>query len=232
MQFNNWNVYNFDGAFRGMRLPMNSGDKSDSGYKIIDEGDGAFRHLKLREFIVGDNDMNLAQRLIRAGSPHDKFMRQIFVSVDVTAPLYLWKELDQHKVGTVTDSESTMHRLASNPITRECFEMDDYQNVKVFDNEPFSINDYTDDVWDTMVDACETLRKRYIETKDMKYWKELIRILPESWLQTRTWTANYAVLRNIVRTRKGHKLTEWKSFIDWIHKLPYSSELIFIDEEN
>ena len=214
MEFNNTEVYNIDGALRGMRLPMNSGDKSDSEW--IDDG----------YYKIGDNDLGLAQRLIGAGSPHDKFMRQIFVSVDITAPLYWWKEADQYKVGTVTDSQSTMHKLASTFITQDCFEMDDYDG-----NLLYGIDDTIDEGWYRIIDICEKLRRRYLETRDIRYWKELIRILPEGWLQTRTWTANYAVLRNIANTRQGHKLTEWQSFIDWMHTLPYDKELIFYTKE-
>jgi len=179
---------------------------------------------------LGPNDMDLAQRMIKAGTPNDKFLRQIFVSVDITAPLYWWKEMDQYKVGTVTDSTSTMHKLASTPITRNCFEMDDYDGLlKMYDREPYNIDDYVDDMWDSVIDYCETLRKRYLETKDQKYWKELIRLLPESWLQTRTWTANYSVLRNIYHWRKDHRLTEWHTFCNWISQLPYANELILFE---
>lgn len=179
---------------------------------------------------LGPNDMDLAQRMIKAGTPNDKFLRQIFVSVDITAPLYLWKEIDQYKVGTVTDSTSTMHKLASTPITRDCFEMDDYDgSLKMYDREPYNIDDYVDDMWDSIIDYCETLRKRYLETKDQRYWKELIRLLPESWLQTRTWSANYSVLRNIYHWRKDHRLTEWHTFCSWIETLPYSNELILFE---
>jgi hypothetical protein len=178
--------------------------------------------------LLGPNDLDLAQRMIKAGTPNDKFLRQIFVSVDITAPLYLWKEIDQYKVGTITNSTSTMHKLASTPITKECFEIDDYKNIKLYDKEPYNPDTYMDDVWNELIEVCEVLRKRFLETKDIRYWKELIRILPESWLQTRTWTANYAILRNIVYWRKNHKLKyEWDSFIQWCQTLPYSSELIF-----
>jgi hypothetical protein len=182
---------------------------------------------------LGPNDLDLAQRMIKAGSPNDKFLRQIFVSVDITAPLYFWKELDTYKVATVANSTSTMHKLASTPITKECFEMDDYNgSLKLYDREPYNIDDYVDDMWDSMICCCETLRQRYLETKDMKYWKELIRVLPESWLQTRTWSANYSTLRGIIHWRRGHKLSEWAQFIDWTKSLPYSSELLFYNQEN
>jgi len=216
MKFENSYSGNFEGAFRGMRLPMNSFAKADS---YIDESG---------KFILGPNDLDLAQRLIKGGSPHDKFLRQIFVSVDITAPFYLWKELDQYKVGTVTDSESTMHRLASKPITKQCFELDDYKNIQVYEREPYNPDTFMDDIWEQLIEVCETLRLWYVQTKDERYWKELIRILPEGWLQQRQWTANYSVVRSIVKQRDGHRLTEWKAFIDWAHTLPYSSELLFV----
>ena len=122
-----------------------------------------------------------------------------------------------------------MHKLSSKPITIEDFEMDDFERVKVFDREPYSPDDYTDEIWDYLVDMAEALRQRYIETKDKKYWKELIRMLPESYLQTRTVTMNYENIYSIVRQRQGHKLSEWRQFIDWARTLPYANELIFND---
>ena len=223
MKFENTEVFNFEGALRGMRLPMQSGNKADS---YLQDCSGVITYH------IGENDMKLAQRLVGAGSPHDKFLRQIFVSVDITAPLYWWKEMDQYKVGTVTDSESTMHKLASTPITLDCFETDDYdpdlvyeegkevQRMTTFENEPISWN------VDSIICFLESLRQKYNKTKDKRYWKELIRWLPESWLQTRTWTANYAVLRSIYFQRKDHRLTEWHQFCDWIKTLPYAAELI------
>ena len=180
--------------------------------------------------LLGARDLELAQKMIKAGTPNDKFLRQIFVSVDITAPLYWWKEMDTYKVATVANSTSTMHKLATTPITKECFEMDDYDgSLLVYNQEPYNINAYISDIWDEIIGHCETLRKRYLETKDIKYWKALIRLLPESWLQTRTWTANYSVIRNIIHWRKGHKLTEWKQFIDWAEDLPYAGDLLFFE---
>ena len=167
--------------------------------------------------IIGPNDMDLCQRLIGAGPEHRKFMRQIFVSVTVTAPLYWWKEYDTYKVGTVANSSSTMHKLASTPITLECFETDD------FDPE---IEDLTDDI-----NKCEYYRQKYLETKDKRYWKALVRRLPESWLQTRTLTFNYENLRSMYFQRKSHKLTEWHTFCDWILTLPYAEDLITYTKE-
>ena len=207
MKFKNTSVMNMDNAFRGMRNPLNSWEKSDSYY---DKG----------TFKIGEKDLGLAQRLIKAGPEHRKFMRQIFVSVDITAPLFLFKEVDTYKVGTTANSTSTMHKLATTPITLECFETDDY-NEEYANLGSNKINPN----W--IINYLESLRLKYLETKDIGYWKELIRWLPESWLQTRTITMSYENLYSIVRQRKNHKLTEWKQFIDWITTLPYSNELIF-----
>jgi hypothetical protein len=180
---------------------------------------------------LGPNDLDLAQRLVKAGSEHRKFMRQILVSVDITAPIYFWKELDTYKIGTTANSTSTMHKLASTPITIDCFEIDDYnENLVVYDEEPYSINSSVGDCVQDFISFYETLRQRYNETKDKRYWKELIRWLPESWLQTRTLTMNYENILSICKQREGHKLTEWKAFIDWAKTLPYANELLFLDD--
>lgn len=235
MKFENTEVWGFEHALRGMRNPMNSWEKSDS-YKKDCSFDMVFCNgVKIYsdenkdiKFIIGKNDMKLAKSLVRAGEPHRKFMRQIFVSVDVTAPLYWWKEFDTYKIGTVSNSTSTMHKLASTPITRECFEMDDFENLEgnflVQDNG----SDDTDGVWYELIENLEWLRWKYNETKDKRYWKELIRLLPESWLQKRTITMNYENILNMVYHRKNHKLTEWsESFINWTKTLPYADEFFF-----
>ena len=175
--------------------------------------------------------MKLAQTLIRAGSEHRKFMRQIFVSVDITAPLYWWKEFDTYKVGTTANSTSTMHKIDSKPIAIDCFEIDDYHpiNFEHFEEVEMFIN------------YIEKLRQLYIKTKDKRYWKELIRWLPESWLQTRTITMTYENLLAMCSKgqRRFHKLTEWsgdgedfiyESFIKMARSLPFAQDLIFIDE--
>ncbi len=187
---------------------------------------------------IGPNDMKLAQTLIKAGPEHRKFLRQIFVSVDITAPLYWWKQMDQYKIGTVTDSTSTMHKLTSKPITLESFEVDDFNPEIVYYEIPGAQNDIGMFA-DFMIEQLEFLRQKYLETKDKKYWKELVRWLPESWLQTRTWSANYEVVRSICQQRRNHKLNEWagkddpskNNFIKWAReKLPYAQYLIFDDE--
>ena len=214
MRFENTAVYNIYNAILGARNPMNSWDKSDSVFKGYNG--------KIENTSVGKNDLELMQKLIKAGSEHRKFLRQIFVAVDITAPLYFFKELDTYKVGTVANSTSTMHKLASTPITIDCFEMGDFT--------PFIDNFKIDLSWRTVVSYLEQLRQKYNETKDKRYWKELIRLLPESWLQKRTVTMNYENILNMYRQRKNHKLTEWsKSFCDWVKTLPYAEELICLE---
>ena len=186
--------------------------------------------------------MKLAQTLIKAGPEHRKFLRQIFVSVDITAPLYWRKEFDTYKIGTTANSTSTMHKLTSKPITLDCFETDDINSDLIY----YSIPEYAggpaeNDIGmlsDFMIEQLEFLRQKYLETKDKRYWKELVRWLPESWLQTRTWTANYEVIHTIVHQRKNHKLNEWSgqddpskmNFIKWARELPYAQYFIFDDE--
>lgn len=193
---------------------------------------------------IGPKDMKLAKGLIKGGSEHRKFMRQIFVSVDITAPLYWWKEFDTYKVGTVANSTSTMHKMASKPITRELFETDDAVDFNAFvpgfiGEEGLSADD-CESLIIRFIDFLEGLRLAYLETKDERYWKELIRWLPESWLQTRTVTMNYENLLAMCSKgqRRFHKLNEWSgihtsvadSFIQWARTLPYAADLIFIDE--
>ena len=278
MKFANTKVYNFEGAFHGMRNPMNSWDKSDSYFGLVSVynddclTDVADAWIKAETFIkdetspkyydslnyyenwltnqgildecgiddiytvafIGPKDMSLAQKLVFAGNEHAKFMRQIFVSVDITAPLYWWKEFDTYKVGTVANSTSTMHKLAAAPITKEMFDFIDNSDDIVVDHGKsicgeweYVFSDYTDDI----VDMCENLRLKFKETGDASYWKALIQILPSAYLQTRTVTMSYANLRNIYFQRKSHRLIEWHDFCNWIKLLPYSEELITIGEE-
>ena len=208
MKFEKTEVWGFEHAIRGMRNPFESWCNSNSSY--IDK---RFND----QFYIGKNDLSLMQKLIKAGSEHRKFMRQILVSVDITAPLYWWKEADTYKVGTVSNSCSTMHKLANTPITKECFEMGDYCG-------------FFETPWKNLIALLEQCRKEYNKTKDKRYWKELIRLLPESWLQKRTITMNYENILNMYRQRKNHKLTEWsKSFCDWVKTLPYAEELICLE---
>ena len=230
MKFEYTEVFNFKGALRGMRNPKESWDKSDSWFPGNSGTDCPCESCTcIEDMEIGKNDLELAQSLIRAGSEHRKFMRQIFVCVDITAPLYWWKEFDTYKVGTVANSTSTMHKLASTPITKDCFEMDDFSNL---DTEQ-GWQSLDEIQWTSLINWLEDLRRSYNETKDKRYWKELIRLLPDSWLQRRTVTMNYENLLAMCSKgqRRNHKLTEWsKSFIDWARSLPYAKQLIFIDE--
>lgn len=216
MKFEDTEVWGFEHAIRGMRNPMNSWEKSDSGYV-----DKRFND----QFHIGPNDMKLMKNLISAGPEHRKFLRQIFISVDITAPLYWWKEFDTYKVGTVANSCSTMHKLKDTPITRDCFEMSGHEDIPMILNNTVKTYDF----WYWLIDALEYLRQKYLETKDKKYWYELIRMLPESWLQKRTVSMNYENVANIYSQRMNHKLTEWsKDFIQWADNLPYFKELFTV----
>ena len=241
MKFENTEVWGFEHAIRGMRNPKNSWNKSDSEFGCTIVGtyqckDCQFKNFDFERVDIGENDMKLAQTLIKAGSEHRKFMRQIFVSVDITAPLYWWAEYDTYKVGTVANSTSKMHTITNNSITLDCFEIDDYEKDLFMYYEHSDVKDMVVDI----VRNCETLRQRYLETKDKRYWKELIRWLPESWLQKRTVTMTYENLLAMCSKgqRRFHKLNEWSgqdnpnvpNFISWARTLPYAQELIFIDE--
>ena len=196
---------------------------------------------------IGPKDMKLAKALIKGGPEHRKFMRQIFVSVDITAPLYWWKEFDTYKVGTVANSTSTMHKLTSQPIAIDCFETDDQASLYDVDAEyDFDIpnswcqGDDSDNYPLDFINYLEDLRVKYLETKDKRYWKELVRWLPESWLQTRTVTMNYENLLAMCSKsqRRFHKLNEWSgseddsldNFISFARELPYAADFIFLDE--
>lgn len=219
MKFERTEVMNFVGALHGMRNPLNSWNKSDS--TIYTSG------YSSELVFLGENDLDLAQRLIKAGPEHRKFLRQIMVCVDITAPLYFYKEFDTYKIGTTANSTSTMHKLTSTPITKDCFEMSDFnEDLMMYEQEPYNPDIYMSEYWDMLINDLDFLRRKYDETKDKRYWKELIRLLPESWLQTRTVTMNYEILRNIYTQRRYHKLTEWHTFCDWILSLPHAKELI------
>lgn len=303
MKFENTEVFNFKGAFRGMRNPMNSWHLSDSAfatynweqfdweceevldawidYENVERRERGWEELghdmenydeyydaleKYEDYLLnngtltsdptfncktaaflGPNDLNLAQRLIAAGPEHCKFLRQIFVSVDITAPLYWWKEFDTYKIGTTANSTSTMHKLTSKPITVDCFELDDYEPDLIYltgtdetgDNKhqySVTIKDMVESEYgNSYYEPCiitflEDLRQKYLETKDKKYWKELVRWLPNGWLQTRTITMSYANLRNMYFQRQNHKLTEWHKFCQWVRSLPYAEELIIMED--
>ena len=219
IKIENIEVFNFEGAFRGLRNPMNSWNKSDSYIDAL-----------TNKYIVGENDLKLAQRMISAGTDESKFMRQIFVSMDITAPLYWWKEADTYKIATVSNSCSTMHKITSSEITEENYSFDPEPGKPLTD---LPTNDYVRilDIKNRAVADVEWLRKKYNETKDKRYWRLLIQINPDGWLQKRTWTGNYQNLRNMYFARKNHKLIEWIQFCQIIEQLPYSKELICYEKD-
>ena len=197
----NTSVMNFENAIRGARNPMNSWGRMDSH----SEPDGTF--------VFGPNDLDLAMRLAKAGSDHRKYLRMVFVSVDVTAPLYWWKEYDTYKVATVANSTSTMHKIHSKPFSIDDFSCD-------------HMTDGTKKFMETVVAELENIRLRFKETKSKDDWYDMIQLLPSSYNQMRTCTFNYETLINIYRARKNHKLAEWHTFCDWIETLPYAEQLI------
>ncbi len=193
-------VYGWEAAIRGMRNPLNSWDKSDSVFTMGDT-------------FVGENDLSLMKRLVKAGSDHSKFMRMITVTCDITAPLYWWKEYDTYKVGTVANSCSTMHT-----IHKKEFSWDDFSFEHLLQDEATEFMKH-------LICGLNYYRTIYLKTKDKTYWYQMIQLLPSSYNQLRTVQLNYAALRNIYHARKNHKLSEWHTFCEWIESLPYS-ELI------
>ena len=200
-------VMNFENAVRGARNPLNSWDKSDSYY----DADG--------KYVLGENDLSLVRRLCRAGSDHRKFIRQIFVSVDITAPLYWWKEFDTYKVGTVANSTSTMHKIQAKQFTREDFSCDRLSESGLA-------------ALDRLIEYLEECRVAFCETKERAYWHDMIQLLPSSYNQMRTVTMNYENLINIYYARRAHKLAEWHDFCDMILSLPYAKDIVTPDQEH
>lgn len=198
-------VMNLENAMRGARNPMNSWGRMDSFY----DEDG--------NFVLGPNDLDLAKRLRKAGSDHRKYIRQIFVSVDITAPLYWWKEYDTYKVATVANSTSTMHKIHSKP-----FELDDFSHDHMTPETLAFMN--------TVVEQLESIRQKYVQDKKKEDWYDLIQLLPSSYNQLRTCSMNYETLINMYQARKNHKLQEWHTFCDWVKTLPYAQELILAEE--
>ena len=194
-------VMNIENAIRGARNPLNSWARSDSGYD--DDGN----------YILGENDLSLARRLAVSGTDHRKYLRMIFVSVDVTAPLYWWKEYDTYKVGTVANSCSTMHKIHAKEFSRDDFSCDRMSEVALA-------------CLDNVISVLEERRQKYLETKDLTYWHDMIQLLPTSYNQMRTCTLNYENLINIYYARRYHKLAEWHEYCAWIESLPYAKELI------
>ena len=198
-------VMNMENAIRGARNPMNSWARMDSYY----DEDG--------NFVLGENDLSLAGKLAKAGSDHRKFLRQIFVTMDITAPLYWWKEFDTYKVGTVANSTSTMHKIQAKEFTREDFSCDRMSEDCLA-------------ALDAVIAYLEGERVKFVETKERQHWHNMIQLLPSSYNQMRTVTMNYEVLINIYYARKTHKLAEWHVLCDAIENLPYADELIRVKE--
>ena len=201
-------VMNMENAVRGARNPMNSWNRMDSYYD--DNG----------RFVLGPNDLDLAKRLARAGSDHRKYLRQIFVTVDITAPLYWWKEFDTYKVGTVANSCSTMHKIHTKPFGREDFSCDRLDEGGLA-------------ALDALIAYLEAERQKFCENKENRQpWHNMIQLLPSSFNQMRTVTMNYENLVNMYYARKNHKLAEWHTLCDWIKSLPYAEDLILIKEKS
>lgn len=216
IKFEHPEVWGWEHAIRGMRNPLNSWDKSDSRFNYDIEaatvGNEEPQYIHI-DATIGYNDLDLMRRLIRAGSSHRKFLRQIFVSVDITAPRYWFAEFDTYKVGTTANSCSTMHK-----ITEKEFTLDDFSHEHLI---PRAL-----DTLQATVDALNAYRSDYIQTKDKIAWWQLIQLLPQSYNQKRTVTMTYENLLNMVNQRRGHKLDEWHDFCDWVFTLPYAEELL------
>lgn len=209
IKIENTEVYGWEAAIRGLRNPMNSWDKSDSEWL---EGFG---------YVVGNNDLSLMKKLCKAGTDHRKFMRMINVTCDITAPLYWWKQFDQYKVGTVSNSTSTMHKIHSKEFTRDDFSNEHLSCIDIGGGveSPYKMLQQII----KMLNECRTL---YLQTKDKEYWYSMIQLLPSSYNQKRTIQLNYEVLSNMYKSRKNHKLNCWVNFCEWIKSLPYSELII------
>ena len=223
-------VYGFEVAVRGMRNPMNSWDKSDSGYVDCENYNGVdcksecpYGHFCKESpywhYNIGENDLALMRKLAHAGDDHGKFARFINVTVDITAPLYWWKEADTYKVGTVSNSCSTMHK-----IHEKEFSVDDFSHEHLGKNPTVFLLE--------TIRALNVARREFLETKDKKYWWYLIQLLPSSYNQRRTVQLNYQVLNRIYHARKNHKLDEWHEFCVWVEKLPYFKEIYLGGEDD
>lgn len=232
LKIENTEVCGWEAAIRGMRNPMNSWDKSDSGWEPqFDTAQGPVAG----EFVIGPNDHDLMKRLRNAGTDHRKFMRMITVTADITAPLYWYKEFDTYKVGTVANSCSTMHKIHAKEFTFNDFSI---EQLLGREDNPFTVSVSSDGTrlspLGLMLDIIDILngcRAKYLKTKDKKYWWQMIQLLPSSYNQRRTVMLNYEVLTNIYHARKNHKLDEWHDFCHWVETLPYAKELIIGEEK-
>lgn len=240
IKFENTEVMGWEAAIRGMRNPMNSWEKSDSGWFSSEDDMGVDyvqydSHSDPSElYFVGQNDLDLMTRLRNAGTDHRKFMRMISVYVDITAPLYWWKEFDTYKVGTVANSCSTMHKIHEKEFTLEdfsCEHLEDFDELFRKDGNNLTRFPWFGTYLESIIDILNYARDLYLETKDKRYWWQMIQLLPSSYNQKRTVMLNYEVLANIYKSRKNHKLDEWSvGFMEWIESLPYS-ELITGEED-
>ena len=210
IKIENVDVFGWGAAIRGMRNPMNSWDKSDTEFMWDSLG-----YIK-----VGESDLKLMKNLSKAGDDHGKFLRMINVTLDITAPLYWWKEFDTYKVGTVANSCSTMHKIHAKE-----FELDDFSHEHLYEQENCFIEDSPLTLLESIVISLNGQRKLFLETKDKKYWWQMIQLLPSSYNQKRTVQLNYQVLKNMYRARKHHKLDEWREFCAWCETLPYFKEI-------
>lgn len=218
LKIENAEVLGWEHAIRGMRNPKNSWEKSDSTFHLMIDDDKA-------EDFIGENDLKLMTTLRNAGTDHRKFMRMITVYLDITAPLYWWKEFDTYKVGTVANSCSTMHKIASKEFTFDDFSHEKLINSACMEIQEQHIRISPIQALATTIECLNSYRDLYLQTNDKKYWWQLIQLLPSSYNQKRTVMLNYEVLANIYKSRRNHKLDEWHTLCDWIESLPYS-ELI------
>lgn len=225
LKISNFEVIGWEHAIRGMRNPMNSWEKSDSKVHIC-ECEQWPHNIKKSFDEVGPNDLDLMKRLRNSGTDHRKFMRMITVYLDITAPLYWWKEFDTYKVGTVANSCSTMHKIAAKE-----FERADFSYEYLFDFMRGDIKYLPIEVLDITIECLNMCREKYIKTKDKEYWWQMIQLLPSSYNQKRTVMLNYEVLANIHKSRRNHKLDEWHTFCDWIEELPYSEVITGYEED-
>lgn len=226
IKFENTEVVGWEAAIRGMRNPMNSWEKSDSEYTEFDPwvaGIDRAIEFPLDAPKIGPNDLGLMMRLAKAGTEHAKYRRMIVVYVDITAPLYWWKEFDTYKVGTVANSCSTMHKIAEKEFTLEDFSHEHLEPLYVVSGDKACGAFQFPSMLVRTIDYLNLARSMYLETKDKRYWWQMIQLLPTSYNQRRTVMLNYEVLAGIYRQRQGHKLDEWREgFIQWIESLPYS----------
>ena len=217
LKIENVDIFGWEAAIRGMRNPKNSWDKSDSRWEFVEDPSIINPNDEIK-WIIGENDMKLMKSLAKAGSDHGKFLRMINVTVDITAPLYWWKEFDTYKVGTVANSCSTMHKIHAKEFTFEDFSMEHIGNVPNCDPMYYAAMDY-------VIMALNEARHCYLGTKDKAYWWQMIQLLPSSYNQKRTVQLNYQVLKSMYFARKDHKLDEWHTLCDWMLILPYFKEI-------